>query len=82
MCGCYTYRLFAGRYGNNMKKFIFSAILVMISVLVFPVNALSADAATNYAKGYAGDKDLSGIYDKYGLFDSEEYKEIDEMIDA
>ena len=82
MCGCYAYRLFAGRYGNNMKKFIFSAILVMISVLVFPVNALSADAATNYAKGYAGDKSLTGLYDKYGLFDSEEYKEIDEMIDA
>ena len=65
-----------------MKKFIFSAILVMISVLVFPVNALSANAATNYAKGYAGDKSLTGLYDKYGLFDSEEYKEIDEMIDA
>ena len=54
-----------------MKKFVFSAVLVMISLFVMPFQALEADAAENFAKGWDGDSENIGLYDEYGLFDEE-----------
>ncbi|MBR1592310.1 MAG: hypothetical protein IJ666_04790 [Ruminococcus sp.] len=65
-----------------MKRFIFSAVLAVMFLFVMPLNALNADAAYNYAKGYDGDMEKIGLYDEYGLFGGDEFEEIDTMIDT
>ena len=65
-----------------MKKFIFSAVTVMILLFIVPFDALKTNAAENYAKGWDGSTELSGLYDEYGLFDEDECDEINEMIDS
>ena len=82
MCGDNAHRFHLGRYGHNMRRFIFSSVLAVMFLFVMPFSALRADAAYNYAKGYQADMEKTGLYDEYKLFDEDEYNEIDDMIDT
>ena len=65
-----------------MKRFLSLAAAVLLCLMILPLCSIDASAVHNFAKGWNGDTNGSGVIDDYGLFseDPDTLKDLNQAV--